>query len=156
MQRARSCPQTCTSGQTIHRSYRGRTLLHLDGSIVGKIIDPESSGSTFPGAKVWWWMVRPINWMTQWLPGAKYGPGTEFEGRSKWEDAMIAQGEEWPFGLAFSYVQQGDGFPFMDTPSLSVSGLRNYGPTFFRAGYRATRRGCLHLRLARESQRMSS
>ena len=76
-----------------------------------KIIDPESSGSTFPGAKVWWWMVRPINWMTQWLPGAKYGPGTEFEGRSKWEDAMIAQGEEWPFGLAFSYVQQGDGFP---------------------------------------------
>lgn len=76
-----------------------------------KIIDPESSGSTFPGAKVWWWMVRPINWMTQWLPGEKYGPSTAYTGRSKWEDAMIAQGEEWPFGLAFSYVQQGDGFP---------------------------------------------
>ena len=104
-------PQTCTSGQTIHRSIAAGLCFILMAASWEKIIDPESSGSTFPGAKVWWWMVRPINWMTQWLPGAKYGPGTEFEGRSKWEDAMIAQGEEWPFGLAFSYVQQGDGFP---------------------------------------------
>ena len=76
-----------------------------------KIIDPDASGSTFPSSKVWWWMVAPINFVTGWLPGDKYGPGTGFSSRTAWEDAMIQQGQEWPFGLAYSYVKQGDGFP---------------------------------------------
>lgn len=76
-----------------------------------RITDPDATGDTFPGAKVWWWMVEPINFVTAWMPGDKFGPGAEYPTRSAWEEAMIAQGQEWPFGLAFESVGFGTGFP---------------------------------------------
>ena len=75
------------------------------------IVAPESSGDTFPGAKVWWWMVEPINLLTRVMPGDSFGPAGEFPTRSAWEAAMIADGKEWPFGTAFETVGVGSAFP---------------------------------------------
>ncbi|MFK7931310.1 MAG: TRAP transporter large permease subunit [Myxococcota bacterium] len=76
-----------------------------------KIIDPDASGDTFPGAKVWWWMATPLNWLTNLMPGDTFGPGGDYPSRSVWEEAMIAEGKEWPFGLAYETVEIGSAFP---------------------------------------------
>ena len=76
-----------------------------------KIVDPDASGDTFPGAKVWWWMAQPLNWLTNLMPGDTFGPGGDYATRSAWEEAMMAQGLEWPFGLAYETVQVGSAFP---------------------------------------------
>jgi C4-dicarboxylate transporter, DctM subunit len=75
------------------------------------ITAPESSGDTFPGAKVWWWMVEPINLLTNLMPGDSFGPGGDYPTRSAWETAMIEQGAEWPFGTAYGTVSIGSAFP---------------------------------------------
>ena len=76
-----------------------------------KITDPDASGDTFPGAKVWWWMAQPLNALTNLMPGDTFGPGGAYPTRTAWEDAMIEQGLEWPFGLAYETVQIGSAFP---------------------------------------------
>jgi len=76
-----------------------------------KIVDPDASGDTFPGAKVWWWMARPLNALTNLMPGDTFGPGGDYPSRLAWEEEMINQGLEWPFGLAYETVQIGSAFP---------------------------------------------
>jgi C4-dicarboxylate transporter DctM subunit len=76
-----------------------------------RITSPDATGDTFPGAKVWWWMVEPVNFATAWMPGDKFGPGAAFANRAAWEAAMVAQGKPWPYGLAFEFVQVGSAFP---------------------------------------------
>lgn len=72
----------------------------------------ESSHDAFEGARVWSWMVAPINAMIDLLPGDKYGPGTAYGEMSDWEDAMFDAGLDFDqFPAAFSYVDAGSRFP---------------------------------------------
>jgi C4-dicarboxylate transporter, DctM subunit len=70
------------------------------------------SQDTFEGAKVWWWLVAPINWATSLVPGEKFGPGTPYPGVGDWEDAMFDKGVEWDaLPAAFQMVEAGERFP---------------------------------------------
>jgi C4-dicarboxylate transporter DctM subunit len=70
------------------------------------------SQDTFEGAKVWWWLVIPINWATSLMPGEKFGPGTPYPHVADWEDAMFAKGFEWDtLPAAFQMIEAGERFP---------------------------------------------
>lgn len=70
------------------------------------------SQDTFEGAKVWWWLVAPINWATSLVPGQKFGPGTLYPNVGDWEDAMFDKGLEWDaLPPAFQMVEAGERFP---------------------------------------------
>lgn len=69
------------------------------------------SRDAFEGVRVWSWMAAPINAVTAWMPGEKYGPGTEHRSVSAWEDAMYDMDLD-PFDIpSFGFVEAGDRFP---------------------------------------------
>jgi C4-dicarboxylate transporter DctM subunit len=69
------------------------------------------SRDAFEGVKVWWWMTGPINALTAWMPGEKFGVGTAFPDVMDWEDAKYDAGLD-PFEMTvFGFVEAGDRFP---------------------------------------------
>ena len=79
-----------------------------------------SSKDAFEGVKVWGWMVAPINALAAWMPGEKFGPGTEFPTLTDWEDAKFDADLD-PFDIpAFGFVEMGDRFPLWIPMGLLV------------------------------------
>lgn len=111
----------------------------------------EHSQDNFEGAKVWPWMVAPVNLATSLIPGEKFGPRScfakednvdllalrpawcppsEYSSQSSWEDAQYDKGFEFDtMPPAFGYVQAGDRFPLwlamlVLVAAFGVMGLR--------------------------------
>ncbi len=101
------------------------------------------SRDAFEGVKVWGFMVAPINAIIRWLPGEKFGPGTEFESVMSWEDAKYDADLD-PFDIpAFGIVEIDDRFPLwlpllMLVVIFGVMGLRFLGRALSAPGVPAS------------------
>jgi C4-dicarboxylate transporter DctM subunit len=90
----------------------------------------ESCHDSFEGARVLWFMVSPINFVTRLLPGDKYGPGGQYKSMTAWEDAMFDRGLDFDqFPVAYQFVEEGGRIPLwipliVLAFSFGVMGLR--------------------------------
>ena len=96
-----------------------------------QMLDPHTTGSGFPSSAVYWWMTSPLNAVVDWLPGFKYGPGTDFLSREAWTASTFPAGLPTELPLAWSYVQSGDEVPMWVAWSLLLFAFAVMALRFF-------------------------